>query len=160
MLADATETQQANGNGAKLTRAGKMPLPSLQDLDRRTAAYRDATALIDRVIGERGGRDQVNVVRAASAETWAVLTTQLRALQVAWLNGGNVDWTEFTTIANARRREGEILGVGQPQQSRLGGILGLSPERSEKLHNAGGWIQAAGEEIGQTQRRLEKHLRP
>ncbi|RWO63083.1 hypothetical protein [Mesorhizobium sp.] len=93
-----------------MTRNGKLRLPSLDNLDRRTAAYRDAMDLIDRVIGERGGRDQVDVVRAASAETWAVLTTQLRGMQVQWLNGGCVDWSEFTTIANARRREGETLG--------------------------------------------------
>lgn len=115
MQADTTEKQRATGKGAKRTRAGKMRLPSLDDLDKRTAAYRDATGLIERVIGERGGSDQVDVVRAASAETWAVLTTQLRALQVEWLNGQNVDWSEFTTIANARRREGEMLGAPEPK---------------------------------------------
>lgn len=111
MALEASETKQLNGEGRARTRAGKLRLPSLDDLDKRTAAYRAATALIDSVISERGGSDRVDVVRAASAETWAVLTTQLRAMQVQWLNGQMVDWSEFTTIANARRREGETLGA-------------------------------------------------
>lgn len=115
MLADATETKQAKSNGMAKTRAGKMRLPSLNDLDKRTAAYRAAMDLIGTVIGERGGKDQVDIVRAASAETWAVLTTQLRGLQVHWLNGGSVDWSEFAVLANARRREGEILGDPEPR---------------------------------------------
>lgn len=115
MALDAAETKQATRRERGVTRNGKLRLPSLDNLDRRTAAYRDAMDLIDRVIGERGGRDQVDVVRAASAETWSVLTTQLRALQVQWLNGESVDWSEFTTIANARRREGETLGNPEPK---------------------------------------------
>jgi hypothetical protein len=113
--AETAEKRQASGKGAKRTRAGKLRLPSLDDLDKRTAHYRDATVLIDRVIGERGGSDQVDVVRAKAAETWAVLTAQLTAMQVQWLNGQDVDWSEFTTIANARRREGETLGAPEPR---------------------------------------------
>jgi hypothetical protein len=102
--ADAARMGLGSRNGAKLTRNGKKRLPSLSDLDRRTAAYRDAMDLIDRVIAERGGRDQVDIVRAASAETWAVLTTLLRAMQVRWLNGGCVDWSEFAVLRQRVQR--------------------------------------------------------
>lgn len=115
MQADTTEKQRASGKGAKQTRAGKLRLPSLDDLDKRTAAYREATDLRDRLASERGGLDNLDVRTLASIESWAVATTIIKGLEVSWLQGLPVDFTEYSTMLNARRREGEMIGAPQPR---------------------------------------------
>ncbi|RWX63314.1 hypothetical protein EN780_24075 [Mesorhizobium sp. M4B.F.Ca.ET.089.01.1.1] len=115
MQAEATQKRRESGKGAKQTRAGKLRLPSLDDLDKRTAAYREATELRNRIASERGGLDILDVRTLASIESWAVATTIIKGMEVSWLQGLPVDFTEYSTMLNARRREGEMIGAPQPR---------------------------------------------
>jgi hypothetical protein len=113
--AETTEKRQASVKGAKQTRAGKMRLPSLDDLDKRTAAYREATDLRDKLASERGGADNLDVRTLASIESWAVASTIIKGLEVSWLQGLPVDFAEYSAMLNARRREGELIGAPKPR---------------------------------------------
>lgn len=115
MAEDATETQRENGNGLKRTRQGKVRLPSLNDVDKRTAAFHAIVDLRDRLIAERGGEDSMDIRARESCESWAIVTTILKGIEVAWLSGLPVDFAEYSSLLNARRREGELIGDPQPR---------------------------------------------
>src|SRR5262245_39208514 len=80
---------------------------TLEDLDRRTNAYRRSVEMADTLVAERGGRENLSTARYAMTQTVAVLSAMVEDLQVRWLRGDQIDVTEIVALINARRREAE-----------------------------------------------------
>jgi hypothetical protein len=95
-----------NGNGADTQPKGKARLLSLEDLDRRTGAYRKTAELIDRVEADLGGADRVDR-RAAAALTGAMLED----LGARWLSGEAIDPALYVQLSNSERRLYETVGL-------------------------------------------------
>jgi hypothetical protein len=87
--------------------AGKVRLLSLNDLDRRTAVYREVADLVDRIERELGGRDRLSSARRQVIEAGALASAMRRDLGVRWLNGEPVSPTDYATLCNAERRQYE-----------------------------------------------------
>lgn len=115
MLAETADKRESNDNGTRKTRAGKVRLPSLKDIDQRTAAFRDIVQIRDKLASERGGADSLDVRTLASLESWAVATTIIKGVEISWLQGLPVDFAEYSSLLNARRREGELIGDPSPR---------------------------------------------
>lgn len=95
---------------ARKSRA-KLKLLSLAELDHRTAAAREALAMRDNLLAERGGADRLSTLKLAVVESVSCLTAMISDAQARWLRGDPVDATALTTLINARRREAEIIGI-------------------------------------------------
>jgi hypothetical protein len=72
----------------------KVRLVKLDDLDKRTGAYREVASLIDEIESELGGRDRLSSARRQVIEAGALATAMRRDLGVRWLNGEKVDVSE------------------------------------------------------------------
>jgi hypothetical protein len=94
--------------------AAKQRLLTLDSLDQRTTAAARARALRDKVIAERGGVE-LDALKQAHASTWAVLSQQIEDGLARLLKGEPVDVPVLVSLINARRREGESLGVPEPR---------------------------------------------
>jgi hypothetical protein len=93
----------------------KQRLRTMDDLDGRTRARRLAGELRDEMIKERGGRDQVDVLRLAMIESCAITSVMLADIQARWLAGEPVEAAEYVALLNARRREREAVGGPEPR---------------------------------------------
>jgi hypothetical protein len=79
MQSDAVAIDAGNGTEAQpKPPAGKVRLLSLNDLDRRTAVYREVSDLVDRIESELGGRDRLSSARRQVIEAGALATAMRR----------------------------------------------------------------------------------
>lgn len=102
--------------------ADNRPL-SLNDLDGRTKAAREARDLVNSLVSERGGDDQLDVVRRKAAESYAITTIAIEQTFASYLSGEPLNVNELGTLLNSRRREAEMLGGPAPRDiSNVGGI--------------------------------------
>ena len=90
---------------------GKTRLLRLDDLDRRTAAYRETAELISALETDLGGRDQVSTARLQIVESAGVASAMRKDLAARWLSGEPVDVATYCTLANAERRLYETVGL-------------------------------------------------
>lgn len=90
---------------------GKVRLLTLDDLDKRTTAARQALEERDRIIAERGGADGMGVVRLALADSVALLNAMIRHEQAQWLRGEPIDPDTLAKLINTRGREAERVGL-------------------------------------------------
>ena len=111
MQAEAAAMQSGNGGDS----GRKLRLLTLADLDGRTRARQRAEELRERVISERGGPDQIDVMRAAHTDTWALLTAMIEDLMARYILGEPIEPSSVATLINARRREGEAIGEPTPR---------------------------------------------
>jgi hypothetical protein len=97
---------KSNGSDGEgfFTRSGKIRLLKLEDLDRRTNAAKAAFEFRDALADERGGVEQLGVLKSAMLDSVAVLSAGIRHLETLWLSGKPIDMTELATLLNARRR--------------------------------------------------------
>ena len=84
---------------------------TLDDVDRRTRAYRATIELRDSIYSDRGGRDRMSVLEVELADSLAVQCAMIRDIEARWLQGEEIDLTAYATMLNARRREATQLGV-------------------------------------------------
>jgi hypothetical protein len=103
-------TDESSAKSARKSR-GKTRLLSLADLDKRTAAAREAIELRDRLLDERGGADRMSALSLALVDSVATLTAMIGDAQARWLRGEPVDPGTLATLINARRREAELVGI-------------------------------------------------
>lgn len=90
----------------------KVSLLSISDLDGRTNAAKTARAMRRDIIADLGGEDELSAIERALVDSVAISTAIIEDAQVRWLKGEpGVNLTEITTIANARRRDMQLLGV-------------------------------------------------
>jgi hypothetical protein len=101
--------RKADSTGAKP--AGKARLLTLEDLDRRTNAYKLTAGLIESLEDDLGGAGHVSVAERQIVQRAAVLGAMAADLEARWIGGGPVDPLAFTTIANAQRRLLEAVGL-------------------------------------------------
>src|SRR5262245_57230956 len=88
-------------------------------------ARRRADELRERVIAERGGEDRMDAMRLVHTSTWAVFSAIIEDQLARLMLGEAVEATAIATLANARRREGEVIGAPEPRD--------VTPSLSEYL---------------------------
>jgi hypothetical protein len=102
VLADASELQPQSDSGSARTRAGKVRLRTLGDMDARTAAYRRFKELVASYTSDLGGDpttgQQAIIQRAVSLQVWC------EDAEAAYAITGELDIGQFTTATNAMRR--------------------------------------------------------
>lgn len=95
----------------KAANAGKIRLQSLADLDGRTAAAKQAQALIVCLENDLGGADRLSAAEHELVQRCALASAMLQHMEVAWLSGQGVDVTAYTTLANTQSRILKMLGL-------------------------------------------------
>jgi hypothetical protein len=100
-------------NGSESTRIprARTRLVSLDDLDGRTHAAKQAFELRDQLLSERGGPERLGAIKIALCESVALLTAMIVDAQARWLRGEPIDPSTLATLVNARRREAEAVGI-------------------------------------------------
>src|SRR5690242_19618685 len=84
---------------------------TLDDLDRRTKAAQGALEMHDRLVAERGGAEQMGVLRYEMTRTVAVLSAMIQDQQVRWLKGEPIEPATIATLVNTRQREAQAIGI-------------------------------------------------
>jgi hypothetical protein len=110
---------------------GKVRLLSLNDLDRRTAAYRRTSELIEAIQLDLGGADRLSTGERALIQRAAVICALAESQEAAWLSGKPVDAALLCTLGNAARRLLETVGlrrVPKPVQSLQNYLASLPPD--------------------------------
>lgn len=94
------------------TRAGKLALLTLDDLDKRTQAARRAQAMHDDLVADLGGEESLSVAKRALVDAVSIQTAIIEDGYARWLRDDpGVSLSELTTISNARRRDLQLLGL-------------------------------------------------
>jgi hypothetical protein len=109
MPTDTTAVQ--NGNAADTQPKGKARLLSLEDLDRRTGAYRKTAELIDRVEADLGGADRLSTAEQQIIRHAALTGAMLEDLGARWLSGEQIDPALYVQLSNSERRLYETVGL-------------------------------------------------
>jgi len=102
MSAEATAIRSSSENNAARTRAGKVRLRTLGDIDARTAAFRRFKELVASYTSDLGGdlttAQSAIIQRAVSLQVW------LEDAEAAYAKSGQLDIATYTTASNALRR--------------------------------------------------------
>ena len=114
MQAEATEIQPDGGDDTGRTRAGKVRLRTLSDIDARTAAYRRFRELAEAYTSDLGGdlstAESAIVQRVVSLQVW------LEDSEASYANTGALDIATYTTASNALRRLLADIGLRRRQK--------------------------------------------
>lgn len=114
MQADAAETRLDSGDDTGRTRAGKVRLRTLSDIDARTAAYRRFRELAEAYTSDLGGdlstAESAIVQRVVSLQVW------LEDAEAAYAKTGQLDIATYTTGSNALRRLLADIGLQRRQR--------------------------------------------
>jgi len=116
MCCDGYEVPAGNGSGAQAKSAGKVRLQSLEDLDRRTSAYRKTAELIERVEADLGGAERLSTAEQQIIRHAALTGAMLEDLGTRWLGGEPIDPALFATLSNSERRLYETVGLQRRQR--------------------------------------------
>lgn len=111
MPADTTEIEHESDLGRPRTRAGKVRLRSLSDLDRRTAAARRANDLVAGLESDLGGADSVSVAQRELIKRVALAGALAEDIEVRWLQGDPIAVDDYTKVANVQRRLLATIGL-------------------------------------------------
>jgi hypothetical protein len=107
MASDTADIRVRSG----VDRSEKLRLLSLHDLDRRTAAYRRTTALIEAIEADCGGSNQLSTGQRAIVQRIALMCALSEDLETRWLSGQAIDPQTYTMLANCQRRLLETVGL-------------------------------------------------
>jgi hypothetical protein len=91
--------------------SGKARLLTLNDLDRRTAAYQATARLISEIEADLGGHDRLSTAERQLVQRAAVLGAVLIDAEAKWLAGDAFDPSTYCAIVNAQRRVLETIGL-------------------------------------------------
>jgi hypothetical protein len=108
---DAIQTEVRNTPVSPSKAAGKSRLLTLDDLDRRTAAYRETAKLINEIEADYGGSDRLSTGERQLIQRAAVLGAVLTDTESRWIESGKIDPTQYCTVVNAQRRVLETIGL-------------------------------------------------
>jgi hypothetical protein len=84
---------------------------TLDDIDRRTAAYANVKHLIDELEASAGGTDRLSPGERQLIQRCAVLGALLEDTETRWIRSGAIDPKDYCTVINAQRRVLETLGL-------------------------------------------------
>ena len=96
---------------AGASKARKVRLLTLADLDRRTAAAKRARDLINSVTTDLGGDENLATGEKQIIQRASLLGVMAEDVETRWLLGEAVDPVILATLANAQRRLLEALGL-------------------------------------------------
>ena len=111
MTIDAGETPVRQRTAGR--RTSKLKLLALEDIDRRTAAFRRTNELISAVSQDLGGEDQISASQGQLVQRGAVLGAVAEHIETQWLAGAEIDVSEYCTIINCQRRIFECVGLSR-----------------------------------------------
>jgi hypothetical protein len=112
MSADTEPVRSGNDvNTRPKGSGGKVRLTSLEDLDRRTAAYRRTAETIDAIEVDLGGADMLSTMERQVVRHVALIGSMIEDLGARWLAGEGIDPVMFATLSNAERRLYEAVGL-------------------------------------------------
>jgi hypothetical protein len=94
-----------------MTRPGKAKLATLNQLDGRTAAARQARDLIADLESDLGGSDVVSTAEKQIIQRAAITSALLESMAAEWLATGQMDAAMWATLSNLERRLYETLGL-------------------------------------------------
>src|SRR5262249_5233408 len=148
MCRDPYEMPAGNGNGAQAKpAASKVRLQSLEDLDRRTSAYRKTAEPIERVEADLGGAERLSTAEQQIIRHAALTGALLEDLGTRWLAGEPLQPAFVAAVSNTSRRLYEPIGMQrQPRDvtPSLRDYLGrLDAHDAERSHPAGSCRSAA-----------------
>jgi hypothetical protein len=113
MRDDAVAIQATNEADAPQKPPAKVRLLRLENLDRRTGAYRQVAETIDRVEEDLGGPDSLSAAQRQLVRHAVLSGAMADDLATRWLAGEPVDPAAFCTLVNAEswhgRRHPEII---------------------------------------------------
>ena len=114
MHTEAAPMQNGHDTDAGRTRAGKVRLRTLSDIDARTAAYRRFQELVSAYHADLGGdpttAEEAIVQRAVSLQVWC------EDAEAVYASTGKLDIGQFTTATNAMRRLLADIGLDRRQR--------------------------------------------
>lgn len=96
------------------SKGGALRLLTIDALDGRTQAAKEARAMRSAIIRDLTGSDDetaLSAIRLALVEAFAVQTAIINDANVRWLRGDPVNLSEITTLSNARNRTATMLGL-------------------------------------------------
>lgn len=94
-----------------MTRPLKTKLATLDQLDGRTIAAKQARALMADIESDLGGRDELSTAELQLIQRAAITGAILEDVEAAWLAGGQIDAATYTALGNAQRRYLETVGL-------------------------------------------------
>lgn len=109
LAADAGRTQADSGHDAPRTRAGKVRLRTLDDLDNRTAAARRARELVADLEADLGG--DLSTAERELVKRAALLGAIVEDQEVCWLQRQPADLALYGQLVDRQRRILETLGL-------------------------------------------------
>jgi hypothetical protein len=101
------------GNGGD-----KVRLLTLDSLDRRCAAHKRTTRLIEAIEADAGGADRLSTGERQIIQRAAIAGALSEHLEARWLSGGQIDPATYCTLANCQRRLLEVV-YGRSLERRL-----------------------------------------
>jgi hypothetical protein len=106
LQADTALIEAANGSDG-----GKVRPMTMADLDRRTAAYRNADQLLHEILSDLGGEDHTSAGQRQLAQRASVLAAMIADAEARWLRGDAIDLAGYLASVNAHRRVLATLGL-------------------------------------------------
>jgi hypothetical protein len=112
MPPDATEISAGNATEAPKS-GGKMKLLTLENMDKRGAAYRRTADLIAHIERDLGGVRQLSTAQQQLVRHAALTAAMLEDLGSRWLAGQAIDPSMYATLVNAARRGFQAIGLAR-----------------------------------------------
>ena len=94
-----------------MTRPTKTRLTTLDQLDGRTIAAKQAREVISSIEADLGGRESISTARRALIENAAILGAVVQDMGAKWMSGEQIDLNLYSTLSNTRRRLLESIGI-------------------------------------------------
>jgi hypothetical protein len=86
---------------------------TMADIDRRTAAYRNADQLLHEILTDLGGEASASAGQRELAQRAAVLAAMIADSEAKWLRGDPIDLSGYLASVNAHRRILATLGLSR-----------------------------------------------
>jgi hypothetical protein len=118
-----------------MTRPVKAKLATLDQLDGRTVAARQARETISAIESDLGGAENITTAMRQIIESAAVTSAMVADLGSRWLAGEQIDLALFCTLGNAQRRLFETIGFSRVPQNvtpSVGEYLAQKTSTAEK----------------------------
>jgi hypothetical protein len=94
-----------------MTHSVKAKLATLDQLDGRTVAAKQAREVISSIEADLGGPESISTARRALIENAAVLGAVVQDMGARWIGGEEVDLNLYSMLSNTRRRLLESIGL-------------------------------------------------
>ena len=107
---DSDEMEAGSPPAKRRSRAKKVRLLTLDDLDDRTRAAQVVREMRGEIIADLGGETNLSTLERSAVDHVALTAGMIRDVGVRWLKGDDVDPAAVATLANAFNRTAAILG--------------------------------------------------